>query len=290
VFSEKTKAMSWQQTSLQGKQLLVKMDVDLEELRYTIHLTDLVNTWEEKVGGEEFKARWQRLNSDLEGMEEADGLKEIRDAVQNMANVEANSKCEIALKVKAEFGEEEKDVSLKLSWLSDGLPLRWEATLAMGDVQLINTSITRPLINCLSILLNQRASLITNLHAKDLELEDMRSSGAEVSLPQLRTKWFNSDSFFGADCQLGKEIENPVDFLCSTEMYSLLEIKLQKEDSGSKVHEEVVDGSEPRKKKAKADTNSSPLKLSSKAAVVRPDLHKLAGVGSREKKAKLNRL
>ena len=104
--------MPWLQTILQGQQLLVKMDVNLEELSYTIHLTDLVNTWEEKVGKEEFKARWQRLNSDLEGMEEADGLKEIRDAVQIMTNVEANSESEIALKVKAEFGEEEKDVSL----------------------------------------------------------------------------------------------------------------------------------------------------------------------------------
>ena len=74
--------MSWLQTSLQGKQLLVNMDVNLEELSYTLHLTDLINTWEEKVEGEEFKARWQRLNSDLEGMEEADGLKEIREGVK----------------------------------------------------------------------------------------------------------------------------------------------------------------------------------------------------------------
>ena len=286
--------MSWLQTSLQGKQLLVNMDVNLEELSYTLHLTDLINTWEEKVGGEEFKARWQRLNSDLEGMEEADGLKEIRDAVQNMAKVNDDSKREIALKVKAEFGEEEKDVSLKLSWVSDGLPLCWEATLALGDVQLTNKSITRPLINCLSILLNQRATLVNNLRAKDLELEDMRSSGAEVSLPQLRTKWFNSDSFLAKDFQLDKEIENPIDFLCSTEMSSLLEVKLKKNGSDSKVHEEVskevVDGSEPRKKKVKVGPNSSPMKLSSKVAVARPDLSKLAVVGSREKKAKLSKL
>jgi len=286
--------MPWLQTFLQGRQLLVNIDVNLEDLGYTLHLTDLVNTWEEKVGGNEFKARWQRLNSDLEGMEEADGLKEIRDAVQNMARVNDDSKCEIALKVKAEFGQEEKEVSLKLSWLSDGLPLCWQATLAMGDAQLVNKSVTRPLINCLSILLNQRASLITNLRAKDLELEDMRSSGAEVSLPQLRTKWFNSDSFLAEDGRLGKEIENPIDFLCSTEMSSLLEVNLKKEESGSKVDEEVskevVDGSEPRKKKLKVGPNSSPLKLSSKVAVAKPDLSKLAVTGSREKKAKLSRL
>jgi len=286
--------MPWQQTFLQGRQLLVNMDVNLEELGYTLHLTDLVYTWEEKVGENEFKARWRRLNSDLEGMEEADGLKEIRDAVQNMARVNDDSKCEIALKVKAEFGQEEKEVSLKLSWLSDGLPLCWQATLAMGDAQLVNKSVTRPLINCLSILLNQRASLITNLRAKDLELEDMRSSGAEVSLPQLRTKWFNSDSFLAEDGRLGKEIENPIDFLCSTEMSSLLEVNLKKEESGSKVDEEVskevVDGSEPRKKKLKVGPNSSPLKLSSKVAVAKPDLSKLAVTGSREKKAKLSRL
>jgi len=286
--------MLWLQTFLQGRQLLVNIDVNLEELGYTLHLTDLVNTWEEKVGGNEFKARWQRLNSDLEGMEEADGLKEIRDAVQNMARVNDDSKCEIALKVKAEFGQEEKEVSLKLSWLSDGLPLCWQATLAMGDAQLVNKSVTRPLINCLSILLNQRASLITHLRAKDLELEDMRSSGAEVSLPQLRTKWFNSDSFLAKDGQLGKEIENPIDFLCSTEMSSLLEVNLKKEESGSKVDEEVskevVDGSEPRKKKVKVGPNFSPLKLSSKAAVAKPDLSKLAVMGSKEKKAKLSRL
>jgi len=284
--------MSWLQTCLHGKELLVKMEVKLEELSYTLHLTDLVNTWEEKVGEEEFNARWQRLNSDLEYMEEAYGLREVRDAVHNMANVNDISKRDIAFKVKAEFGQEEKYVSLKLSWLSDGLPLHWEATLAMGDVQLLNQSITRPLINCLSILLNQRASLITNLRAKDLELEDMRSGGAEVSLPQLRTKWFNSDAFLAEDCQLGKKIENPIDFLCSTEVSSLLEVKL-KEENGSKreeVSKDAVDRSEPKKKKAKVSSISSPLKLSSKVAVARPDLSKLAVKGSREKKAKLNRL
>ena len=284
--------MSWLQTCLHGKQLLVQMEVKLEELSYTLHLTDLVNTWEEKVGKEEFKARWQRLNSDLEGMEEADGLREICDAVHNMANVNDSSKCEIALKVNAAFGQGGGDVSLKLSWLSDGLPLHWEATLVMGDVQLINQIITKPLINCLSLLLNQRASLITNLRAKDLELEDMRSGGAEVSLPQLRTKWFDSDTFLAKDCQPGKQIENPIDFFCSREMSSLLEVKLKKEN-GSKPEEvgkDVVDVSEPKKKKIKVSPVSSPLKLSSKVAVARPDLSKLAVKGSKDKKAKLSRL
>ena len=285
--------MSWQQTWVHGKQLLVKMEVKLEELSYTLLLTDLVNTWEEKVEEEEFKARWQRLNSDLEGMEELDGLGELRDAVYNMAKVEDGPKNEIALKVKAVFGQEERDVSLKLSWLSDGLPLHWEATLTLGDAQLVNKSITRPLINCLSVLLNQRASLIANIRAKDLELEDMRSSGAKVSLPQLQTTWFNSDSFLAKDCQLGgKEIENPINFLCSTEMCSLLNVK-PSEENGSKheeVSDDIVDGGEPKKKKVKASPISSPLKLSSKVAMARPDLSKLAVKGSREKKAKLSRL
>ena len=77
-------------------------------------------------------------------------------------------------------------------------------------------------------------------------------------------------------------------------MSSLLEVNLKKEESGSKVDEEVskevVDGSEPRKKKVKVGPNFSPLKLSSKAAVAKPDLSKLAVMGSKEKKAKLSRL
>ena len=53
---------------------------------------------------------------------------------------------------------------------------------------------------------------------------------------------------------------------------------------------DVVDVSEPKKKKMKVSPVSSPLKLSSKVAVARPDLSKLSVKGSKEKKAKLSRL
>ena len=124
------------QTHLDGRQLMVKIEVKLEELSYTLLLTDLVNTWEEKVGKEEFESRWQKMNPDLEGMEGADGLKEIRGAVHNLARVSDGSKCSIALTlsltVEPNSGQEEKDISLKLNWMSDGLPLHLEATLVMG--------------------------------------------------------------------------------------------------------------------------------------------------------------
>jgi len=282
------------QTHLNGRQLLVKIEVKLEELSYTLLLTDLVNTWEEKVGKEEFESRWQKMNPDLEGMEGADGLKEIRGAVHYLARVSDGSKCDIALKVEADFGQEDKDISLKLNWMSDGLPLHWEATLVMGGAHLVNKTITRPLINCISNLLNRDTTLVNLLHAKDLELEDLRSCGAQVSLPQLRTKWFDSAENY----QQGKEVDNPISFLCSPEMCSQLDIKLKKKN-GSKqeggdekvVSSDIVDGNELKKKKVKVGPLSSPLKLSSKVPVARPDLRKLGVNGtSKEKRAKLDRL
>ena len=249
------------QTHLDGRQLMVKIEVKLEELSYTLLLTDLVNTWEEKVGKEEFESRWQKMNPDLEGMEGADGLKEIRGAVHYLARVSDGSKCDIALKVEADFGQEDKDISLKLNWMSDGLPLHWEATLVMGGAHLVNKTITRPLINCISNLLNRDTTLVNLLHAKDLELEDLRSCGAQVSLPQLRTKWFDSAENY----QQGKEVDNPISFLCSPEMCSQLDIQLKKENGTKQeggdekeVSNDTVDGNELKKKKV------IPLKLSSK--------------------------
>ena len=136
--------------------------------------------------------------------------------------------------------------------------------------------------------------LVNHLYAKDLELEDLRSCGAQVSLPQLRTKWFDSAENY----QQGKEVDNPISFLCSPEMCSRLDIKLKKEN-GSKqeggdekvVSSDVADGNELKKKKVKAGPLSSPLKLSSKVPVARPDLRKLGVNGtSKEKRAKLDRL
>ena len=85
--------------------------------------------------------------------------------------------------------------------------------------------------------------LVNHLYAKDLELEDLRSSG--VSLHQLQTKWFDS----AENCQQGKEVDNPISFLCSPEMCSRLDIKLKKKN-GSKqeggdekvVSSDIVDG------------------------------------------------
>ena len=45
-----------------------------------------------------------------------------------------------------------------------------------------------------------------------------------------------------------------------------------------------------KKKRLKASPLSSPMKLTSKVPVVRPDLSKLAGNSKNEKKAKLGRL
>ena len=120
----------------------------------------------------------------------------------------------------------------------------------------------------------------------------MRSSG--VSLHQLQTKWLDS----AENCQQGKEVDNPISFLCSPEMCNQLDIKLKKEN-GSKqeggdekvVSSDVADGNELKKKKVKVGPLSSPLKLSSKVPVARPDLRKLGVNGtSKEKRAKLDRL
>ena len=288
--------MSWVQTCLNGKQMLVRMVVKLEELSYTLSLTDSVNVWEEKVEGEKFKTRWQRLNSDLEGMEASEGLIEVRDALQNKLDP---AKGDVGVKTTfiSSFSDDEEVITLKLSWRSDGLPLHWEATLVRGDVHLVHQSLTKPLVNCIANLLQQRKSLANIIHAKDLELEDLRSSGAQVSLPQLQTKWFNIDNFLVGDRQQGTTQNNTMNFLCSKEMSTELDIQLR-EDSVSKQEEtakkedllDSVDGSEPKKKRLKASPLSSPMKLTSKVPVVRPDLSKLAGNSKNEKRAKLGRL
>ena len=100
--------------------------------------------------------------------------------------------------------------------------------------------------------------LVNHLYAKDLELEDLRSSG--VSLHQLQTKWLDS----AENCQQGKEVDNPISFLCSPEMCSQLDIQLKKENGTKQggdekeVSNDTVDGNELKKKKV------IPLKLSSK--------------------------
>jgi len=179
-------------------------------------------------------------------------------------------------------------MTLDLSWVSEGLPLHWCVTLTLGDPALYKEAVILPLLSQLSTLLVQRKNLTSLLRAKDLELEDLRGGGAVLSLPQLRTPWFDQETFLQQVVEKQEEL-NPLVFLGSQEVRQLVEIQ---RDGGDTNENDIVDEG-PKLKKPVANggtASSSPSKLSSKRQTVRPDLSKYSDKHKSGKKAKLNKL
>jgi len=272
--------MAWVPVTLQCQPYLCRVEVVEESLACSVYLTDLERVWWEEVREGHFQDRWTHLNTDLEDMEVVEGLREVERALSSLDTVS----------VRVERGE--RELRLDLNWVSEGLPLHWSVTLTEGDPALYRRALTLPLLSQLSALLVQRKQLSSLLRAKDLELEDLRGGGAVLSLPQLRTKWFDQETFLQQVVGL-QEVGDPVNFLGSQEVRQLVEI--QRDDGDTTEKDTVDEGLRKKPKKPVTDggganSSSSPGKLSSKRQTVRPDLSKYSGKHKDGKKAKLNKL
>jgi len=175
--------MAWVPVRLEGGQHLARMEVEEGQASYRLHLTDLASLWVEEVGEEQFLARWNSLNSDLEGMAVKEGLAEVVGVLPRLGEVATNTT----------MGEEQ--VEVELQWVSEGLPMRWQLRLVRRDLATYSRLVTAPLLSSLASLLAQRAALAAILRRKDMELEDLRGGGATLSLPHLATPWFHLHSF-----------------------------------------------------------------------------------------------
>lgn len=245
-----------------------------ELLAYTLLVTDLQTVWVEEVSREQFLERWHQLNSDLEGLEPVEGLREVVKALGGLEGA------------KGEVGEQ--GGTLELAWSSEGLPLHWRSNLTLGSPALHRTHLTCPLLSSVAALLSQRSALCSLLRAKDLELEDLKGGGAVPSLPQLTTQWFDKEMFLQRAVR--EEVGDPLAFLAGREVAQVLQLKSKEQGIGGE-GEERVDGRAPQAKTKKASPTSSPVKLSSKRPAVRPDLSKYSDKNrSTEKRARLKKL
>ena len=268
--------MAWLRVELEGRAFLLRMEVEEVQLTYSIFLTDLERVWSEVVKEGQFGVRWGKHNSELEGMEEVEGLREVAAMVGRMGEG-----------VRAEVGEEE--VSLNLAWVSEGLPLHYSVTLTRADPALLYSAVTLPLLSSLSSLLSQRSSLSSLLRAKDLELEDLRAGGATLSVPHLATPWYNREAWLKGQEQ--QEVADPLALLSSQEVAQLM--ALPRRRAPDPATQDSVDGAAAPKARAKAPAAavSGPPKLSYKRPPgARPDLSKCRDKSGAEKKARLDKL
>lgn len=266
--------MSWVKLRLENKPFLMRMEVREEEISYICYLTDLNKIWWEELSEGQFAKRWTSLNADLEDMEVLEGLREVR---RLMLSMHSDS-------VKAEFSSE-SEVRMSLDWITEGLPLHWTIVLAQGDSDLYRRAVTLPLLDSVSSLVSQRSALISMLRAKDLELEDQRGGGAVLSLPQLKTQWFEPEKFY--EQKHGRILQDPLEFMVTPEVKQIM--AMEHDDTKEPVKDkDMVDGTKVKNGTAAAIT-FSPLKLSSKRPTAKPDLSKYKDNNS-NKKAKLNKL
>lgn len=260
--------MSWVGVILENQSYLVRIEVDEERLTYSMYLTDLTTVWHEEIIQDQFAQRWQNLNSDLEDMEIIDGLREIQHLVNNLNN--ANIRTVIS----------DTEFNINMDWVSEGLPMYWSISLTKGDANVYNSAVTIPLLSSLSTLLSQRRALSSQLRAKDLELEDLRGGGAVLSLPQLKTDWFDQENFLKH--KMGEVVEDPLGFLGGKDIKQVMGMQ-----------REVVECVSEMASEGEAITSTvtgpiSPTKLSSKRKTTRPDLSKYKNKS--DKKSKLNKL
>ena len=270
--------MAWLRVELEGRPFLLRIEVEEVELTYSIFLTDLERVWSEVVKEGQFGVRWRKHNSELEGMEEVEGLREVAAMVGRMGEG-----------VRAEVGEEE--VSLTLAWVSEGLPLHYSVTLTRADPALLYRAVTRPLLSSLSSLLSQRSALTSLLRAKDLELEDLRAGGATLSVPHLATPWHNQEAWLKEQEQ--QEVADPLALLSCREVAQLMALPRRAPDPATQETPDSVDGAAAPKARSKAPPAavSGPPKLSYKRPPgARPDLSKYRDKTGAEKKAKLDKL
>lgn len=167
---------------LDGREFLYSFNIDKSQ--YKLFLTDMKDLFIENLTRDEFKAKFDKLNDDLEDCDIKEGFNQIKHILSDISEADRSS---IIRNVS--------DITINMEWSSDGIPFRWEFILHKSSSENFEKYVTCSLTSTISLLIKQREELFSKLRDKDLEIEDYVNSGAKISLKSLKTDWFEKDKF-----------------------------------------------------------------------------------------------
>lgn len=187
----------WTPVCIGGSQLLAK--TWFGDTAYHILLTDLHSVWEERMGSRAIQDRAQELNKRLRAPVEAFFSHLCKVALpclsgqqdEGMEVGEEGSAGEAHISLTRQGG----DISMKLKSELAGLPFYWEFRCSPAPTALVCSQLVRPLLVMSRLMQRQVGQLAALLVRKDIEIQDYRENGAELSRERLQTEAFEEHSY-----------------------------------------------------------------------------------------------
>ena len=144
---------------------------------YSLLMTNLSQLWTETVDADSFLQRLRALNPALE------------------ATAEQALPCLVETVGTRDGGASWSDGLVRLDSRRGGVPLRWEFRLRSLPAAELADRLMRPLLATLAQMQAREQRLLTEVEARDRELQDYRQSGAHLTLRSLRTEPLSRDRF-----------------------------------------------------------------------------------------------
>lgn len=187
----------WTPVCIGGSQLLAK--TWFGDTAYHILLTDLHSVWEERMGSITIQDRAQELNKRLRAPVHAFFSHLCKVALPCLSGQrdggteveEGGSVGEAHISLSHQGG----DITMKLKSELAGLPFHWEFRCSPAPTALVCSQLVRPLLVMTRLMQRQVDQLVVLLHSKDIEIQDYRENGAELSRERLQTDAFEEHSY-----------------------------------------------------------------------------------------------
>lgn len=239
--------MMWKKITIEGKDYVVKIDDNKHN--FNIILSDFIQIWFEKVKIEEIIERCKKENP----MFEAD------DATFNshVLSLVKSDNPDIVRSVS----ESEEMLILKLQTTLEGIKFKFTFMLHKGTPEFFYDNITRPLLTLVQELQTREITLCALLAKKDIEINEYKMNGAQITRKTVETQKFSKLAFkeerLGSLQKLNEDpaTYNPHDVFasCTADLYSERSVVCSSNSNNAAIPKEEI-------RSAGTKINSFPIK------------------------------
>lgn len=174
----------WNKINIEGKDYILK--INNKDHRFTIMLSDFIQIWCEQVQTEEIILRCKEENPMFEADDET-----------FLNHVMSLVKCENPTDINRSISESEEMLLLKLQTTIEGIKFKFSCRLhkRIPECKDFYENITRPLLMIVQELQTRENTLCSLLAKKDLEINEYKMNGAEITRRSVETQKFDKAAF-----------------------------------------------------------------------------------------------
>lgn len=206
--------MMWKKLTIEGKAYVVKISDNKHS--FNIILSDCIRIWFEKVKAEEIIERCKKENPVFE----ADDATFISHVLSLMKSENPD--------IVRSVSENEEMLILKLQTTLEGIKFKFSFMLDKGTPEFFYDNITRPVLTVVQELQTRENTLCSLLAKKDIEINEYKMNGAQITRKTVETPTFSKSAFkeerLGSLQKLSEDPTacNPHDVFasCTADLYS----------------------------------------------------------------------